>query len=118
MRPLVPLLLLVLLLLLMSGCGAVPLGLLGGGGPNVAANVQAGKENRQTAVGFEERIEAGRDVIQTELEAGPVETLTVNNQDIPPWVLLVALIGWLLPTPTQMGNAIGSALMAPFRRNR
>jgi len=57
-------------------------------------------------------------VIQTDLEAGPVETLTVNNQDIPPWVLLVALIGWLLPTPTQMGNAIGSALMAPFRRNR
>jgi hypothetical protein len=28
----------------------------------------------------------------------------------------VALIGWLLPTPTQMGNAIGQALMAPFRR--
>jgi hypothetical protein len=42
--------------------------------------------------------------------------LTVNNQDIPPWVLLVALIGWLLPTPTQMGEAIGRALMAPFRR--
>jgi hypothetical protein len=43
MRPLVPLLLLVFLLLLVSGCGALPLGLLGGGGPNVAANVQAGK---------------------------------------------------------------------------
>jgi hypothetical protein len=42
--------------------------------------------------------------------------LTVNNQDIPPWVLLLALIGWLLPTPTQMGNAIGRALMYPFRR--
>jgi hypothetical protein len=42
----------------------------------------------------------------------------VNNQDIPPWVLLVALIGWLLPTPTQMGNAIGQFLMTPFRRKR
>ena len=99
----------------LAGCGALPLGMLGGG-PNVAANVQAGRENRQTAVGFEERIEAGRDVIQTEMETGQVETLTVNNQDIPPWVLLVALIGWLLPTPTQMGEAIGRALMAPFRR--
>ena len=108
-----------ILIMLLSGCaGALPLGLLGGGGPNVAANVQAGRENRQTAVGFEERVEAGRDVIQKEVETGQVETLTVNNQDIPPWVRLVALIGWLLPTPTQMGQAIGRALMAPFRRNR
>jgi hypothetical protein len=99
----------------LAGCGGLPLGMLGGG-PSVAANVQAGRENRQTAVGFEERIEAGRDVVQKEVETGQVETLTVNNQDIPPWVLLVALIGWLLPTPTQMGNAIGQFLMAPFRR--
>ena len=99
----------------LAGCGALPLGMLGGG-PNVAANVQAGRENRQTGVGFEERVEAGRDVIQKEVETGQVETLTVNNQDIPPWVLLLALIGWLLPTPTQMGNAIGQALMYPFRR--
>lgn len=104
------------LILLLSGCGALPLGLLGGGGPNVAANVQAGKENRQTAVGFEERVEAGRDVIQKEVETGQVETLTVNNQDIPPWVILLALIGWLLPTPTQIGNSIGQFLMSPFRR--
>jgi hypothetical protein len=104
------------LILLLSGCGALPLGMLGGGGPNVAANVQAGKENRQTGVAFEERVEAGRDVVQKEVETGQVETLTVNNQDIPPWVLLLALIGWLLPTPTQMGNALGTALMAPFRR--
>ena len=117
MRPVAYLLMLVLILLLLSGCGGLPLGMLGGG-PNVAANTQIGKENRQTAVAFEERIEAGRDVIQKEVETGQVETLTVNNQEIPPWVLLVALIGWLLPTPTQMGQAIGRALMAPFRRNK
>lgn len=105
------------LFLALVGCGALPLGMLGGG-TNVAANTQIGRENRQTAVGFEERVEAGRDVIQKEVEAGPVESLTVNNQDIPPWVLLVALIGWLLPTPTQMGNAIGQALMAPFKRRK
>ena len=105
------------LCLALAGCGGLPLGMLGGG-TNVAANTQIGRENRQTAVAFEERVEAGRDVIQKEVEAGPVESLTVNNQDIPPWVLLVALIGWLLPTPTQMGNAIGQALLAPFRRKK
>ena len=106
-----------MLIMLLASCSSLPLGMLGGG-TNVAANTQIGRENRQTAVSMEERVEAGRDVIQKEVEAGPVESLTVNNQDIPPWVLLLALIGWLLPTPTQMGNAIGSALMAPFRRNR
>jgi hypothetical protein len=104
-----------IIIMLLASCSSLPLGMLGGG-TNVAANTQIGRENRQTAVSMEERVEAGRDVIQKEVEAGPVESLTVNNQDIPPWVLLVALIGWLLPTPTQMGNAIGQALMAPFRR--
>ena len=104
-----------MLIMLLASCSSLPLGMLGGG-TNVAANTQIGRENRQTAVSMEERVEAGRDVIQKEVEAGPVESLTVNNQDIPPWVLLLALIGWLLPTPTQMGNAIGQALMAPFRR--
>jgi len=104
-----------MLIMLLASCSSLPLNMLGGG-TNVAANTQIGRENRQTAVSMEERVEAGRDVIQKEVETGQVETLTVNNQDIPPWVLLVALIGWLLPTPSQMGNAIGEALMKPFRR--
>jgi hypothetical protein len=82
-----------ILILALSGCGGLPLGMLGGG-TNVAANTQVGRENRQTAVAFEERVEAGRDVVQKEVETGQVETLTVNNQDIPPWVLLLAL-DWL-----------------------
>jgi hypothetical protein len=77
-----------------------------GGGPNVAANVQAGRENRQTAVGFEERVEAGRDVIQKEVETGQVDSLTINNEEIPPWVLLVALLGWLLPSPGEIGRGL------------
>ena len=105
------------LCLALAGCGGLPLGMLGGG-TNVAANTQIGRENRQTAVAFEERVEAGRDVIQTDVVALPVERLTVKNHDIAPWVLLVALIGWLLPTPTQMGNAIGQDLIAPFRRKK
>ena len=104
-----------IIIMLLSSCSGLPLGMLGGG-TNVAANTQIGRENRQTAVAFEERVEAGRDVVQKEVETDQVENLTINNQDIPPWVLLVALIGWLLPTPMQMGNASGEALMKPFRR--
>jgi len=106
------------LCLVLAGCSSLPLGMLGGGGPNVAANTQIGRENVQQVVASQERIEAGRDVVQKEVEAGPVETLNVNNEQYPPWLLLVALIGWLLPTPTQMGKAIGRAIMAPFRRNK
>ena len=99
------------------GCGGLPLGMLGGG-PNVAANTQIGRENRQAVLSTELGDSAGRDIVTKEVEAGPVESLTVNNQDIPPWVLLLALIGWLLPTPTQMGNAIGEAVMKLFGRRR
>jgi hypothetical protein len=62
-----------ILILALSGCGGLPLGMLGGG-TNVAANTQVGRENRQTAVAFEERVEAGRDVVQKEVETGQVET--------------------------------------------
>jgi len=115
-NPLVPLLLIATL----TGCSGLSAltSLASGGGTNVAANTQIGRENRQTAVGFEERVEAGRDVIQKEVEAGPVDNFTVNNEEYPPWLLLVALVGWLLPTPTQMGQVIGRALMVPFRRKK
>jgi len=115
-NPLVPLLLIATL----AGCSGLSAltSLASGGGTNVAANTQIGRENRQAAVSVEERVEAGRDVIQKEVEAGPVDNLIVNNEEYPPWLLLVALIGWLLPTPTQMGQVIGRALMMPFRRKK
>ncbi len=106
-----------MLIMFLASCGGLPLGMLGSG-PNVAANTQIGRENRQAVLSTELGDSAGRDIVTKEVEAGQVETVNVNNQDIPPWVFLVALLGWLLPTPTQMGEAIGRALMAPFRRKK
>ena len=109
------------LALLLSSCGLTSL-LPTGGGTNVAANTQIGKENKQAVVTYEEEetTSAGRDIITTEVlkevEAGPVDTLKINNTNIPPWVLLVLLLGWVLPTPTQIGRAIYYAITAPFRR--
>ena len=111
------------LTLLLSSCGLTGLPFFsGGGGPTVNSNAQIGKENKQSVVTYEqeETTSAGRDVITTEVlkevEAGPVDTLKINNTNIPPWVLLVLLLGWLLPTPTQIGRAIYHVVTAPFKR--
>ena len=109
------------LTLLLSSCGLTSL-LPTGGGPNVAANTQIGKENKQAVVTYEEEetTSAGRDIITTEVlkevETGPVESLDITNTNIPPWVILVLLLGWVLPTPTQIGRALFNLVAAPFRR--
>jgi hypothetical protein len=110
-----------ILCLVLSGCGLSSLGLLGGGGgPTVNSNAQVGKENKQAVVTYEEEEtnNAGRDIITEtkEVEAGPVEKLLINNQNIPPWVMLLLILGWLLPTPTQIGQSIANFVLALFRR--
>ena len=112
-----------LLVLFLSGCGLSTLGFLGGGsGPTVNSNAQIGKENKQAVVTYEEEKtnNAGRDVIQTEVikevEAGPVERLDITNTNIPPWVIILLLLGWLLPTPTQIGQSIANFVLALFKR--
>ena len=101
------------LCLFLSGCGLNSLGLLGGGGgPTVNSNAQVGKENKQAVVTYEEETStsAGRDVITT------VDKLTISNQNIPPWVMLLLILGWLLPTPTEIGRSIANFILALFNR--
>lgn len=97
-----------LLILFLSGC-VNPMSLLTGGGPNVAANVQAGAENNQalSQVDNSTASEAGRDVITvTELEplntSGPVGSIQVMNQDVPFWVIVLLILGWVLPSPREI----------------
>jgi len=107
---------LLLMLLFLTACGALPLGMLGGG-PNVAANVQAGKENTQQVVASQERTEAGRDIITStkQIEAASVESVTINNvEDIPIWVWIALIVGWVLPSPGEMARSFVDL----FRRKR
>ena len=112
------------LILLLSSCGLTSLPFFGGGGggPTVNSNAQIGKENKQAVVTYEEEEtnSAGRDVIKTEVlkevETGTVEQLKINNTNIPVWVILLLLLGWLLPTPTQMGQGLYTLLTLPFKR--
>lgn len=109
--------------LLLSGCGLSSLGLLGGGGgPTVNSNAQIGKENRQSVMSLEqtEEITAGRDVVQTEIvkevETGTVENLDITNTNIPPWVILLLILGWLLPTPTEIARSATDFVLRLFGR--
>ena len=93
-----------LLLLLLSSCGTIPF--LSGGGPNVAANTQIGKENYQ---GVNTSIDRSvRPVLRPE---GPVENLqqdnsTINNTEIDPLLLILLVLGWLAPSPNEIARGI------------
>lgn len=111
---------LLLLLLVLIGSGNLvtgckgPLSLLTGGGPNVAANVQAAKTATQTigstTVTGDQKIEnsSGHMVQiqeqQTKLTAENVDTVTINETPI--WMIVLLIIGWILPTPNQIAKSI------------
>jgi hypothetical protein len=109
-------LLLLLLALTSTASCSNPLSLLTGGGPKVAANIQAGKTNTQT-VGTTNNIEqkvvsptVSRDVVQssdtTEVKADKVETVNVSNTE--PWVILLLILGWLLPSPNEIARWVSN----------
>lgn len=93
------------LILLLSGCLGSPLSLLGGGGPNVAANVQAGAENNQTGVQVGDTIKA-ETVNSGVSPSGPVESFNISNQEIPVWVILLLILGWVLPSPQEIWRGL------------
>ena len=114
--------LLLLVLMLTVSCSKGPLSLLTGGGPNVAANVQAGKTNSQTigttnniAPTVSVRPNARVDTIDQSSSTSKVATETVETvviNEVPAWVILLLVIGWLLPTPNQIANSF----LSLFRR--
>jgi len=92
-----------LFLLLFVGflASCTPLDLLTSG-PNVAANVQAGKENTQQIVA--NQTEVGRDLKQGSVEAQNIEKVTI--QQTPIWMIVLLVLGWLLPSPNEIARWI------------
>jgi hypothetical protein len=100
--------------LTLTGCGMSPLSLLAGGGTNVAANTQAGKQNNQT-IGTSTVQELGTQTVTSEkvnnsqvqtnrVNANDVQTVVVN--EVPAWVILLLVVGWILPSPGEIGRII------------
>ena len=104
------LIIVVLLTSALSSCGLTSL--IPTGGTNVAANTQLGKENNQ---GVNTSIDKSvRPVLRPE---GPVENIqqdnsTTNNTEIDPLLLILLVLGWLAPSPSE----IGRGLLKLFRR--
>ncbi len=93
----------ILLVLLLSGC-VNPVSFLTGGGPNVAANVQAGQENNQSVVDTSSDVSGETVTIDNSQvkPSGYTESISVMNQDIPFWVILLLILGWVLPSPREI----------------
>jgi hypothetical protein len=99
---------------MLAGCSPAKVAgaLLTGGGPNVAANVQAGKTNAQT-IGTTTQVDqrlvrptartieqsAGETSVRTER----VETIRVQRE-APPWIWFLMIAGWLLPSPGEISR--------------
>lgn len=98
-----PLLLLVFSGMVLAGCGGSPLSLLTGGGPNVAANVQAGKTNSQT-IGQTNNV-APKTVVRPKARVETIDqsSNTTTNNELPAWVwvlfILTWIVGWVTDTP-------------------
>ena len=96
---------------LLGSCSQLnPLSLLTGGGTNVAANTQLGKENNQT-VGV---VSNTRPQLRVEAPVDTViqDTSTTKNTEVDPLMLLLLIAGWLAPSPSE----IGRSFMSLFRR--
>ena len=102
----------ILLTLLLSSCGLTSL--IPTGGTNVAANTQLGKENYQ---GVTTNVDSSvRPVLRPE---GPVEAVQQDNSstnisEVDPLLLLLLVLGWLAPSPSEIGRGI----LKLFRRRR
>ncbi|WP_414896859.1 bacteriophage spanin2 family protein [Rhodovulum sp. YEN HP10] len=97
--------------LLLAGCGGLPVPL----GPNLAANVQAGAENVQgqkvenaPSIVRPRAREIRQEQSENRLRAERVETVIVNV--IPPWIVLLALIGWIAPSPGEIARRVREAV--------
>ena len=107
--------------LFLSSCGLSTLLPLGGsGGPTVNSNAQIGAENRQSVMSVEQPKRLLQvEIIQTFKKRSrdrKVENLDIINTNIPPWVMLLLILGWLLPTPTEIGRGIMNFILTLFGR--
>lgn len=95
---------------LLTGCSGLTSFIPGfGGGTNVAANTQVGKENNQTGVVVgkvgDNKVEATEIGKLTQAEQA-ISAASVEISNIPPWVLLLLILGWLLPSPKEIWDGL------------
>ena len=108
------LLLIALSISILAGCSALSALVPGmGGGTNVAANTQIGKENNQTGVQVgdvkENKVEAQQIGKLSQAETA-IDAANVTINSLPPWVLLLIILGWILPSPMDIYRGLINAI--------
>ena len=99
------------LILTLSSCsGSQVLKSFLGGGPSVSANVQAGKTNTQSVGQTTVNDNKANKIVQStgKVSAEKVDNVTVNEWNI--WLIVLLVLGWLLPSPGEIGRKIGSLI--------
>ena len=93
-------------LMFLTSCSNLsPLSLLTGGGPNVAAAVPiAVGETVDQNLGISVKREAPSVRIEPNSKVDTIDQSTINNTTIDPLILLLLILGWLLPSPNEMGR--------------
>ena len=99
---------------ILAGCSALSALVPGmGGGTNVAAYTQVGKENNQTGVQVgdvkENKVEAQQIGKLSQAETA-IDAANVTINSLPPWVLLLIVLGWILPSPMEIYRGIINAI--------
>lgn len=107
-------LLLIVFVISISGCSALSALVPGmGSGTNVAANTQVGKENNQTGVQVgdvkENKVEAQQIGKLSQAETA-IDAANVTINSLPPWVLLLIILGWILPSPMEIYRGLINAI--------
>ena len=61
----------------------------------------------------------GGDIEVNELEdtvtTRDVDSIRIMNQDIPPWVIIALVLGWLAPSPSEMGRGLANLVTSKRR---
>ena len=106
-------LLVVLIAFALNGCSALS-AMLPTGGTNVAANTQIGKENNQTGVIVgevkENKIGDVQEIGKLNQAETAIEAANVTINSLPPWVLLLIILGWILPSPMEIYRGLINAI--------
>ena len=90
----------------MTSCSGIVPNILTGGGPNVAANVQAGKTNTQT-IGQTNNIAPTVSLRpNARVETVDQSNTETTNNELPPWLwvlgIVLFIVGWVTDTPNTM----------------
>ena len=99
------------LIIFLSGCVSIPSVLNPFSDDKVSVDVQAGKSNEKTT-GVKINTNTEADTIVEDAKIGTIDANEITiDERVPFFVWLLMILGWLLPSPTDIWNGLGKFLI-------